>query len=306
MLVQRGHGVDHNDCLLGRPRPGRQQTFWLLLRHERERTDRPAGDCRDGRDPRASNRQLERCCFAASEQHYLPPRRSHHDAAPARRAGHEHFGPRAAVACLVHLDSATEVGELFCSHPERRFPRLACPCRETPRAEDDATSASSTECPMRKAQRTNQWEPEGSKKSARRDGSRVARGRGPLRRSCPTSLEEDRWGCAIAMRECESAPIQRSAGAWSRLSGSPHVVSYLAPARRPLPARRRRWEGTEGGREPRLAPAQANGPGVGNADGRSRAAHRCRGSHRQRRLVAAHAAVACAPGRRRAPADAVA
>ena len=225
MLVQRGHGVDHNDCLLGRPRPGRQQTFWLLLRHERERTDRPAGDCRDGRDPRASNRQLERCCFAASEQHYLPPRRSHHDAAPARRAGHEHFGPRAAVACLVHLDSATEVGELFCSHPERRFPRLACPCRETPRAEDDATSASSTECPMRKAQRTNQWEPEGSKKSARRDGSRVARGRGPLRRSCPTSLEEDRWGCAIAMRECESAPIQRSAGAWSRLSGSPHVLA---------------------------------------------------------------------------------
>ena len=86
MLVQRGHGVDHNDCLLGRPRPGRQQTFWLLLRHERERTDRPAGDCRDGRDPRASNRQLERCCFAASEQHYLPPRRSHHDAAPARHA----------------------------------------------------------------------------------------------------------------------------------------------------------------------------------------------------------------------------
>ena len=86
MLVQRGHGIDHNDCLLGRPRPGRQQTFWLLLRHERERTDRPAGDCRDGRDPRASNRQLERCCFAASEQHYLPPRRSHHDAAPARHA----------------------------------------------------------------------------------------------------------------------------------------------------------------------------------------------------------------------------
>jgi hypothetical protein len=156
-----------------------------------------------------------------------------------------------------------------------------------------------------KAQRTNQWEPEGSKKSARRDGSRVARGRGPLRRSCPTSLEEDCWGCAIAMRECESAPIQRSAGARSRLSGSPHV-SYLAPARRPLRARRRRWEGTEGGREPRLAPAEANGPGVGNADGRSRAAHRCRGSHRQRRLVAAHAAVACAPGRRRAPADVVA
>jgi hypothetical protein len=37
------------------------------------------------------------------------------------------------------------------------------------------------------------------------------------------------------------------------LAGSPHV-SYPAPARRPLPAHRRRWEGTEGGREPRLAP----------------------------------------------------
>ena len=98
---------------------------------------------------------------------------------------------------------------------------------------------------------------------------------------------------------------QRSAGARSRLSGSPHV-SYLAPARRPLPARQRRWEGTEGGLEPRLAPAQANGPGVGNADGRCRAAHRCRGSHRQRRLVATHAAVACAPGRRPAPVDVVA
>jgi hypothetical protein len=80
------------------------------------------------------------------------------------------------------------------------------------------------------------------------------------------------------MRESST---QRSAGARSRLSGGPHV-SYLAPARRLLPARRRRWEGTEGGLEPRLAPAQANGPGVGNADGRCRAAHRCRGSHRQR------------------------
>jgi hypothetical protein len=98
---------------------------------------------------------------------------------------------------------------------------------------------------------------------------------------------------------------RRSAGARPRLSASPHV-SYLAPARRPLSARRRRWEGTAGGLEPRLAPAQANGPGVGNADGRCRAAHRCRGSHRQRRLDATHAAAACAPGRRPAPADVVA
>jgi hypothetical protein len=43
MLVERGHGVDHEDCLLGRPRPGRQQTLWLPLRHERERADRPGG-----------------------------------------------------------------------------------------------------------------------------------------------------------------------------------------------------------------------------------------------------------------------
>ena len=36
--------------------------------------------------------------------------------------------------------------------------------------------------------------------------------------------------------------MQTSAVARTRLSGSPHV-SYLPPARRPLPARRRRWEG---------------------------------------------------------------
>ena len=94
-----------------------------------------------------------------------------------------------------------------------------------------------------------------------------ARRRGHLRGSCPPSLEADCKGCTIAMPPCGVLHAE----------GRQREIACLGQRGTSATSRQRvdRWlragavgKGPKEVEKPRRAPAQANGPGVGNGDGR--------------------------------------